>query len=83
MNPGEGGRGGIDWFDLAQDRDWWKAFVNMVMNGFREVLRSSLVTAIQVAPQEGPSSIKVVIVKTHCSVMDPFSRIIGFLDRSY
>jgi hypothetical protein len=24
--------GGIDWLDLAQDRDQWRALVNMVMN---------------------------------------------------
>jgi hypothetical protein len=24
-------RGGMDWFDLAQDRDQWKALVNTVM----------------------------------------------------
>jgi hypothetical protein len=24
--------GGMDWTDLAQDRDQWKALVNMVMN---------------------------------------------------
>jgi hypothetical protein len=23
---------GVDWINLAQDRDWWWAFVNMVMN---------------------------------------------------
>jgi hypothetical protein len=22
----------MDWIDLAQDRDWWKVFVNTVMN---------------------------------------------------
>ena len=28
----EVGRGGIDWFDLAQDRDRWWAVMNVVMN---------------------------------------------------
>ena len=22
----------MDWIDLAQDRDWWRALLNMVMN---------------------------------------------------
>jgi hypothetical protein len=26
------GWGGTDWIDLAWDRDWWRALVNMVMN---------------------------------------------------
>jgi hypothetical protein len=26
------GWGGIDWIDLSQDRDQWRALVNMVMN---------------------------------------------------
>jgi hypothetical protein len=26
------GWNGIDWIDLAQDRDQWRALVNMVMN---------------------------------------------------
>jgi hypothetical protein len=24
--------GGMDWIDLAQDRDWWRALVITVMN---------------------------------------------------
>jgi len=29
---GWGGGGGMDWTDLAQDKDRWQAFVNVVMN---------------------------------------------------
>jgi hypothetical protein len=29
---GERGEDGMDWIDLAQDRDQWKALVNMVVN---------------------------------------------------
>jgi hypothetical protein len=32
MNLGEVGWDGVDWIDLAQDRDRWRAYVNAVMN---------------------------------------------------
>jgi hypothetical protein len=31
-NLREIGWDGMDWIDLAQDRDWWRALVNTVMN---------------------------------------------------
>jgi hypothetical protein len=32
MDLGEIGWGNVEWIDLAQDRDKWRAFVNAVMN---------------------------------------------------
>jgi hypothetical protein len=32
MDLKEKGWDGMDWIDLAQDRDRWRALVNMVMN---------------------------------------------------
>jgi hypothetical protein len=32
MDLGETGWDGMNWIDLAQDRDQWRALVNMVMN---------------------------------------------------
>jgi hypothetical protein len=32
MDLQEVGFGGVDWIDLAQDRDRWQALVNVVMN---------------------------------------------------
>jgi hypothetical protein len=32
MDLSETGWGGIDWIDLAQDRDNWRALVNTIMN---------------------------------------------------
>jgi hypothetical protein len=32
MDLREIGLGGVDWIDLAQDRDRWRALVNTVMN---------------------------------------------------
>jgi hypothetical protein len=32
MDPREIGWGGMDWIDMAEDRDEWRALVNTVMN---------------------------------------------------
>jgi hypothetical protein len=32
MDLREIGLGGVDWIQLAQDRDWWRDFVSAVMN---------------------------------------------------
>jgi hypothetical protein len=32
MDPRETGWGGVDWIDMTQDRDQWRALVYLVMN---------------------------------------------------
>jgi hypothetical protein len=42
MDLGEIGWGGMDWIDLAQDKDQWRALVNTVMIfGFHKMLGNS------------------------------------------
>jgi hypothetical protein len=57
MDCREIGWDGMDWIDLAQDRDQWKALVNTVINfGFHKMLGSSRVAAQLASSQEGLSS---------------------------
>jgi hypothetical protein len=42
MDLREIGWDGMDWIDMAQDRDQWRALVNTVLNlGFHKILGSS------------------------------------------
>jgi hypothetical protein len=53
----EVGWDGMDWVDLAQYRDRWRALVKAAMNsGFHKMLESSRVAAQLAASQEGLSS---------------------------
>jgi hypothetical protein len=52
MDLRETGWGGVDWIDLAQDRDQWRALVNTVMNlripkNFGRFLSSCTLAAFQ------------------------------------
>jgi hypothetical protein len=38
MNLREMGWGGMDWIDLTEDRDQWRALVNAVIFGLHKIL---------------------------------------------
>jgi hypothetical protein len=62
MDHREIGWGGMDWIDLAQDRDQWRVLVNMVMNLciFIKCWGIFLVAAQLGASQGGLKSTKLV-----------------------
>jgi hypothetical protein len=46
IDPGETEWGGVDWIGLAQDRDKWRALMNVVMN-FHNILGNYLRCQVQ------------------------------------
>jgi hypothetical protein len=50
----------MDWIDLAQDRDQWRALVDTVMNLWEKMLGNSLVAAQLAASEEGLISMELV-----------------------
>jgi hypothetical protein len=58
MDLREIGWDGVDWIDLARDRDQWRALVNMVMNLRVPQNAGKFLSSCQLAAsQEGLSSI--------------------------
>jgi hypothetical protein len=50
----------MDWIDLAQDRDQWRALLNTIMNlQIHEILGSSWATERLAASQEGLRSMEL------------------------
>jgi hypothetical protein len=61
MDVREIGWGGMDWFDLAQDRDHWTALVNTIITFWiHKMLGNSCVAAQRAASQEGLISLQQV-----------------------
>jgi hypothetical protein len=61
MDLGEIGWGGVDWINLVQDRDWWNALVNKVMNlRWHKMLGNSWLAERLAASQDGLSSTEMV-----------------------
>jgi hypothetical protein len=61
MNLREIGWGGMDWIDLALDRDQWRPLVTTLMNLWVPTfLGSAWVAAQLVSSQDGLSSMKLI-----------------------
>jgi hypothetical protein len=69
MELGEIGWGGVDWIDLAQDRDQWKAAVNTAMNLNCPLnLGTSGLAAVRMAASQGLGSMELVSYKIEAHI---------------
>jgi hypothetical protein len=70
MDVGVIGWDGVDWIDMAQDRDRWRAVVNTVLNlRFHIMLGSSCGAAQLAAPQEGLSSVRKYVLASSATII--------------
>jgi hypothetical protein len=71
MDLRDRGWGGMNWFDLTQDRDQWRTLMNTNRTFWlHNMLANSAVTAQLEASQEGLSCMELVILMKICFVSD-------------
>jgi hypothetical protein len=60
--------GGMDWINLAQDSDQWRALVNTIMNLRDQYNAGTFLSSYMAVSQEGLSSMKLVFMSGDPSV---------------